>query len=56
MFVYTFSLFCVCQSISIGIRSKSAPLMSALLVSFLLGSAYSIDVCNSYFILQGAVS
>ncbi|RLM54822.1 hypothetical protein C2845_PM10G17380 [Panicum miliaceum] len=32
------------MSISIGIRSKSAPLMCALLVSFLLGSAYSIDV------------
>ncbi|CAL5048950.1 unnamed protein product [Urochloa decumbens] len=31
------------MSISIGIRSKSAPLMCALLVSFLLGSAYSID-------------
>ncbi|XP_062229410.1 homogentisate geranylgeranyltransferase, chloroplastic-like [Phragmites australis] len=32
------------MSISIGIRSKSAPLMFALLVSFLLGTAYSIDV------------
>ncbi|ONM23680.1 Homogentisate phytyltransferase 1 chloroplastic [Zea mays] len=32
------------MSISIGIRSKSAPLMCALLVCFLLGSAYSIDV------------
>ncbi|KAF8687174.1 hypothetical protein HU200_006410 [Digitaria exilis] len=32
------------MSISIGVRSKSAPLMCALLVSFLLGSAYSIDV------------
>ncbi|KAL5670948.1 hypothetical protein ACJX0J_015254, partial [Zea mays] len=32
------------MSISIGIRSKSAPLMCDLLVSFLLGSAYSIDV------------
>ncbi|CAL5041702.1 unnamed protein product [Urochloa decumbens] len=32
------------MSISIGIRSKSAPLMCALFVSFLLGSAYSIDV------------
>ncbi|KAG0515350.1 hypothetical protein BDA96_10G270600 [Sorghum bicolor] len=32
------------MSISIGVRSKSAPLMCALLVSFLLGSAYSINV------------
>ncbi|OEL38258.1 Homogentisate geranylgeranyltransferase [Dichanthelium oligosanthes] len=32
------------MSISIGIRSKSAPLICALLLSFLLGSAYSIDV------------
>ncbi|KAL6603747.1 hypothetical protein ACP70R_044108 [Stipagrostis hirtigluma subsp. patula] len=31
------------MSISIGLRSKSAPLICALLVSFILGSAYSID-------------
>ncbi|TVU08323.1 hypothetical protein EJB05_41723 [Eragrostis curvula] len=31
------------MSIGIGIKSKSVPLMCALLVSFLLGSAYSID-------------
>ncbi|WVZ79197.1 hypothetical protein U9M48_026805 [Paspalum notatum var. saurae] len=32
------------MSIIIGIRSKSIPLMCALFISFLLGSAYSIDV------------
>ncbi|KAG8075133.1 hypothetical protein GUJ93_ZPchr0006g44026 [Zizania palustris] len=31
------------MSFSIGIRSKSAPLICALLISFFLGSAYSID-------------
>ncbi|KAL6873410.1 hypothetical protein ACP4OV_013492 [Aristida adscensionis] len=32
------------MSITIGIRSKSTPLICALLASFFLGSAYSIDV------------
>uniref|UniRef100_A0A0E0LE00 Homogentisate phytyltransferase n=1 Tax=Oryza punctata TaxID=4537 RepID=A0A0E0LE00_ORYPU len=31
------------MSIAIGIRSKSAPLICALLISFFLGSAYSVD-------------
>lgn len=29
-----------------GIVFKSPPLLAALLVSFLLGSAYSIELCN----------
>ncbi|KAF2927815.1 homogentisate geranylgeranyltransferase, chloroplastic [Oryza sativa Japonica Group] len=31
------------MSIAIGIRSKSAPLLCALFISFFLGSAYSVD-------------
>ncbi|XP_021906211.1 LOW QUALITY PROTEIN: homogentisate geranylgeranyltransferase, chloroplastic-like [Carica papaya] len=34
------------MSLGMGIVFKSPPLLAALLVSFLLGSAYSIELCN----------